>query len=52
MPSLIYNHGSYYGIFSLDGRKNWIKIGSVDRRKVKQFLKRLDSKIAMDRLNI
>lgn len=52
MPSLIYNHGSYYGIFSLNGRKKWIKIGRVDKKEAKQILKKLESKISMDRLNI
>jgi len=51
MPLLLYKHGSYYGVFSYKGRKKWVKIGKVSKRDVKQLLKRLESKIAMDRLN-
>jgi hypothetical protein len=33
MASLIYNHGSYYAVFSYGKNKKWIKIGKLDKKQ-------------------
>lgn len=52
MASLVYNHNSYYAVFSASGKKKWIKIGRVQKKKAKQILKKLEIGFAKDRLNL
>lgn len=52
MASLIFNHGSYYAVFSLDGRKFWKKIGKIERKEAKKILKHLELEFEKDRLNL
>lgn len=52
MASLVLNHGSYYAVFSITGRKKWVKIGSVDRANARKILKQLEVEFAKDRLNL
>jgi len=52
MASLVYNHNSYYAVFSASGKKKWIKIGRVDKKKARQILKKLEVEFAKDRLNL
>ncbi|MDA2918584.1 hypothetical protein MYX76_03650 [Desulfobacterota bacterium AH_259_B03_O07] len=52
MASLVYNHKSYYAVFSVSGKKKWIKIGRVDKKKAKQILRKLEIEFTKDRLNL
>lgn len=52
MPSLVFNHSSYYAVFSVSGKKIWRKIGKVDKREAKQILKKLELEFEKDRLNL
>ena len=52
MASLTFKHGSYYGIFSLNGKKKWIKLGNVDKKEARKLLKRLELEVGMQRLNL
>ncbi|MDA2919074.1 tyrosine-type recombinase/integrase [Desulfobacterota bacterium AH_259_B03_O07] len=52
MPSLRFNHGSYFAVFSIAGRKIWKKIGRVDKREAKRILKKLELEFERDRLNL
>lgn len=52
MASLTFKHGSYYGIFSLNGKKKWIKLGNVDKKEARKLLKKLELEVGMQRLNL
>jgi site-specific recombinase XerD len=52
MASLVFNHGSYYAVFSIAGIKLWKKIGKVDKKEGKQILKKLELEFEKDRLNL
>lgn len=52
MAYLLYNHGSYYGIFTKGGRKLWIRIGRVDKQNARKILRQLEVEYAKDRLNL
>jgi len=42
MASLVYKHKSYYAVFSINGKKKWIKIGRVDKKGASKLLKQLE----------
>lgn len=42
MASLVFNHGSYYAVFSQYGKRHWIKIGNVDKVNARKILKQLE----------
>jgi len=52
MASLVFNHGSYYAVFSLARNKIWKKIGKVDKKEAKQILKKLELEFEKDKLNL
>jgi len=52
MASLVLNHNSYYAVFSVSGKRKWIKIGRVDKKKAKQILRKLEIEFTKDRLNL
>jgi site-specific recombinase XerD len=52
MASLVYKHNSYYAVFSASGKKKWIKIGRVDKKKARQILRKLEIEFTKDRLNL
>lgn len=52
MASLVKNHNSYYAVFSRHGRKQWIRIGSIDKTNAKKILKELELQAIMDRLGL
>lgn len=52
MASLIYNHGSYYAVFSYGKNKKWIKIGKLDKKQAQQISKQLEIEWAKDKLGI
>jgi site-specific recombinase XerD len=52
MASLVFNHGSYYAVFSIAHNKLWKKIGKVDKKEAKQILKKLELEFEKDRLNL
>jgi site-specific recombinase XerD len=42
MASLVYQHNSYYAVFSVKRKKKWIKIGRVDKKEARKVLKHLE----------
>ncbi|HXG31275.1 MAG TPA: tyrosine-type recombinase/integrase, partial [Thermodesulfobacteriota bacterium] len=52
MASLVFNHGAYFAVFSVSGKKIWRKIGKVDKKEAKRILKQLELEFEKDRLNI
>ncbi|MGE5444851.1 MAG: tyrosine-type recombinase/integrase, partial [Ignavibacteriales bacterium] len=52
MASLVRNHGSYYAVFSVAGKKHWVKIGKVDKANAKKILKQLELAQTQNRLNL
>lgn len=52
MACLLYNHGSYYGVFTKAGRKHWVRIGRVDKQNARKILRQLEVEYAKDRLNL
>jgi integrase-like protein len=52
MAYLLYNHGSYYGIFTHAGRKHWVRIGRIDKQNARKILRQLEVEYAKDRLNL
>ncbi len=52
MAYLLYNHGSYYGVFTHTGRKHWVRIGRVDKQNARKILRQLEVEYAKDRLNL
>ncbi|MGE5445022.1 MAG: tyrosine-type recombinase/integrase [Ignavibacteriales bacterium] len=52
MASLVYKYGSYYAIFSVSGKKHWIRIGKVDKPNARKILKQLELAQAQKRLNL
>jgi site-specific recombinase XerD len=52
MASLVFNHGSYFAVFSLSGKKIWRKIGKVDKKTAKQMLKQLEVEFEKERLSL
>ncbi len=52
MASLVFNHGSYFAVFSVSTRKIWKKIGKVDKKEAKQILRNLELEIEKERLNL
>jgi site-specific recombinase XerD len=52
MASLVFNHNSYFAVFSINGTRKWIKIGKVDKKQVKKILKTLEVEYAKDKLHL
>ncbi len=52
MAYLVNKHNSYYAVFSINGKKKWIKIGNVDKKDAKKALKLLEIEHLKSRLNI
>lgn len=52
MASLVYKHRSYYAIFSVAGKKHWLKIGNLDKANARKILKQLELAQAQNRLNL
>jgi len=52
MASLVWNHGSYYAIFSVAGKKKWVRIGNVDKANARKILKQLELTQAQNRLHL
>ncbi len=50
MASLIYKHNSYYAVFSINGKKKWIRIGQVTKAEARRVLKRLELEYIKDKL--
>lgn len=42
MAYLVHKYKSYYAVFSLKGKKKWIKIGNVNKPQAKKILKQLE----------
>ncbi|GEM_PF-3885524 len=49
MASLVFNHGSYFAVFSISGKKHWQKVGNASKPQAKQILKQLDLEFARNR---
>lgn len=52
MASLAYKHNSYYAIFSISGKKKWIRIGKVDKKGARRILKQMEIEHIKGRLDI
>lgn len=52
MASLAYKHNSYYAIFSINGKKKWIKIGRVDKKEARKLLKQMELEHIRGKLEI
>ncbi|MFI5323434.1 MAG: tyrosine-type recombinase/integrase, partial [Thermodesulfobacteriota bacterium] len=52
MASLAYKHNSYYAVFSIKGKKKWIRIGRVDKKEAKKLLKYMELEHIKGRLEI
>jgi len=52
MASLAYKHNSYYAIFSINGKKKWIRIGKVDKKEARKILKQMELEHIKGRLDI
>ena len=42
MASLVCKCKSYYAVFSINGKKKWVKIGKVDKKEARKLLKELE----------
>jgi len=52
MASLVYQHNSYYAVFSVNRKKKWIKIGSVEKKEARKVLKQLEIQYIKGKFNI
>lgn len=52
MAYLVYKKSICYAVFSISGRKKWIRIGNVKKKEARVILKDLEVKHALDRFNI
>jgi len=52
MASLVYKHKSYYAVFSINRKKKWIRIGSVDKKDARKVLKQLEIEHLKGKLGI
>jgi len=43
MAYLVHKYKKYYAVFSLNGRKKWIRIGNVSKSEAKKILKQLEA---------
>jgi len=52
MASLVFQHNSYYAVFSINRKKKWIKIGKVSKVQANKILKQLEAEHIKGRLGI
>ncbi|HWP91545.1 MAG TPA: tyrosine-type recombinase/integrase [Thermodesulfobacteriota bacterium] len=52
MASLQFKCNTYYGVFSVNGRKKWVKIGSVTKQEAQKILRQLELEFIRDKFNL
>lgn len=52
MASLVFSHGSYHAVFSVSGKKKWVKTEMVDMANARKILKQLELSQTQNRLNL